>query len=210
MKLQEYAQYDGLGLAELVRKKKATPRELAELALQAIDQLNPQLNAVIGRIVESGDQVDEAALPDGPFRGVPFLIKDLVLHAAGIPSDSGSRLFQEIAFPHDSELMARFKRAGLVTLGRTNTPELGLNITTEPLLHGPTRNPWNTSKSTGGSSGGSAAAVAARIVPWAHAERRRRLHPHPGLGLRGRRVEAQPRPGLAWPRFRRGHTWNGH
>lgn len=169
MKLHEYARFDGLGLAELVRCKEVKPSELADLALQAIGQVNPQLNAVIALIVESGDEVDGAALPDGPFRGVPFLIKDLVVHAAGVPSDSGSRLFEGVVLPYDTELMARFRKAGLVTLGRTNTPELGLNVSTEPVLHGPTRNPWNPSKSTGGSSGGSSAAVAARVVPWAHA-----------------------------------------
>jgi len=113
--------------------------------------------------------VKEAELPKGPFTGVPFLVKDLVVHAAGIPSDSGSRLLQNVVFPYDTELMSRFKKAGLVTLGRANTPEFGLNVTTEPVLHGPSRNPWDTSKIAGGSSGGSAAAVAARIVPWAHA-----------------------------------------
>jgi amidase len=169
MNLHEYAQYDGLGLADLVRRQEVRPRELANLALQAIGHANPKLNAVIALILERGDQVDEAALPNGPFRGVPFLIKDLLLHAAGIPSDSGSRLFQGVVLPYDTELMARFKKAGLVTIGRTNTPELGLNVSTEPVLHGPTRNPWDTSKSTGGSSGGSAAAVAARMVTLAYA-----------------------------------------
>lgn len=169
MNLQEYAQYDGLGLAELVRRRAVTPRELAALALQAIAQINPQINAVIGLIIEHPDGLDEAALPDGPFRGVPFLIKDLVIHAADVPTDSGSRMTAGMVFPYDTELMARFKRAGLVTLGRTNAPEFGMNVTTEPVLHGPTRNPWNTTRMPGGSSGGSAAAVAARIVPWAHA-----------------------------------------
>jgi amidase len=169
MNLQEYAQYDGLGLAELVHRRAVQPRELAELALRAIAQINPQINAVIGLLAERADEIDEAALPDGPFRGVPFLIKDLVIHAAGVPSDSGSRFSSGIVFPHDTELMARFKRTGLVTLGRTNAPEFGMNATTEPVLHGPTRNPWNPARVAGGSSGGSAAAVAARIVPWAHA-----------------------------------------
>lgn len=169
MNLQEYAQYDGLALAELAHRRVVTPRELAALALEAIAQLNPQLNAIIGMIIEDADQLDEAALPDGPFRGVPFLIKDLVIHAAGVPTDMGSRFTQGVVFPHDSELMARYKRAGFVTLGRTNAPEFGSNVTTEPVLHGPTRNPWNTTRSPGGSSGGSAAAVAARIVPCAHA-----------------------------------------
>jgi amidase len=169
LKLYEYGNYDGLGLADLVRRKEVKPAELAALALAAYNQCNPELNAVISLIIERSDQVRETQLPDGPFRGVPFLIKDLVIHAAGIPSDSGSRLFENMVFPHDTELMARFKKAGLVTIGRTNTPELGINVTTEPVRHGPSKNPWDTRKSTGGSSGGSAAAVAARMVPWAHA-----------------------------------------
>ncbi len=169
MELHEYGQYDGLGLAELIRRKEVKVSELVELALTAIKEVNSDLNAVIGLIIEQSDQVNENDLPDGPFKGVPFLIKDLVVHAAGIPSDSGCRLFENVVFPYDTELMARFKKAGLVTIGRTNTPELGLNVTTEPVLHGPSRNPWDTEKSTGGSSGGSSAAVAARIVPWAHA-----------------------------------------
>ncbi len=169
MNLHEYAQYDALGLAELVRRREITPGELADLALGAIERVNPELNAVIGLILESGAQVDAGALPDGPFRGVPLLIKDLLLHAAGVPTDLGSRLLQNAVFPHDSELLARFRRAGFVLVGRTNTPELGMNVTTEPVLHGPTRNPWDTSRSPCGSSGGSAAAVAARVVPLAHA-----------------------------------------
>jgi len=169
MNLSEYTQHDGLGLAELVRRKEVKPSELAHLALQAIQQVNPKLNAVIALIIERGDQVDEAALPDGPFRGVPFLVKDLVIHGAGVPTDLGSRFTKDLVFPHDTELMARFKKAGLVIIGRTNTPEFGYNANTAPVLHGPTRNPWDPTKSPGGSSGGSAAAVAARVVPWAHA-----------------------------------------
>lgn len=169
MKLNEYANYDGLGLAELVRRKEVQSKELVALALAATRQVNPEINAVIGLIMEQGEQVNDSDLADGPFKGVPFLIKDLVVHAAGIPSDSGSRLFKNVVFPYDTELMTRFKKAGLVTIGRTNTPELGINVSTEPVLHGPSRNPWDTVKSTGGSSGGSAAAVAARVVPWAHA-----------------------------------------
>jgi amidase len=169
MKLHEYAQSDGLKLADLVRKKEVKASELAELTLKAIEKVNPELNAVIGFIVENSTEIDESKLPNGPFRGVPFLIKDLVVHAAGVRCDSGSRLMENVVLDYDTELMARFKKAGLVTIGRTNTPEFGLNVTTEPVLHGPSKNPWDTSKTTGGSSGGSSAAVAARIVPWAHA-----------------------------------------
>ena len=167
MSFDEYASYDALGLAELVRKGEVSAAELARTARAAIDKVNPRLNAVIGTIDSAAD---EAADGDAPLRGVPFLIKDLVLHARGVACDMGSRLVAgAFVSPIDTELMARFRRAGLVTLARTNTPELGCSATTEPVLYGPTRNPWDPACSPGGSSGGSAAAVAAGIVPLAHA-----------------------------------------
>jgi len=165
MKLDEYARYDGLGLAELVRNGEVSAEELTATARQAIDKVNPTLNAVIGRV-----EPRAAGEPDALYAGVPFLIKDLVLHAEGVRCDMGSRLVDNtFVSPHDTELMRRFRAAGLVTIGRTNTPELGFSLTTEPVLYGPTRNPWDTTRSPGGSSGGSAAAVAAGIVPVAHA-----------------------------------------
>ncbi|MCC7099830.1 MAG: amidase, partial [Rubrivivax sp.] len=166
MRFDEYAAHDGLGLAERVRRGEVTSAELVRTAQAAIEALNPQLNAVIGRVDAVPPQGGAAA----PFHGVPFLIKDLVLHAQGVPCDMGSRLVAGgFVSPIDTELMARFRRAGLVTLGRTNTPEFGFCSTTEPVLHGATRNPWDPARSPGGSSGGSAAAVAAGIVPLAHA-----------------------------------------
>ncbi|WP_257457902.1 amidase [Archangium lipolyticum] len=169
MKLNEYTQYDGLGLAELVRGEQVTPGELVETALAAIEHVNPRINAVISPLVDEAKATLARGLPRGPFTGVPFLIKDAVLHAAQLPCEMGSRLAQGLVMPYDSELMARFRRAGIVPVGRTNTPEMAFNITTEPLLHGPSRNPWNPEYSTGGSSGGAAAAVVAGIVPLAHA-----------------------------------------
>ncbi|MEW6642644.1 MAG: amidase family protein [Pseudomonadota bacterium] len=166
MKLEDYARYDGLGLAALVRSGEVSAGELAETAQKAIDAVNPTLNAVIGRIEPGAPAADRSA----PFFGVPFLIKDLALHAEGVACDMGSRLVAgSFVSPHDTDLMRRFKAAGVVTLGRTNTPEFGFCSTTEPVLHGPSRNPWDTGRSPGGSSGGSAAAVAAGIVPIAHA-----------------------------------------
>ena len=110
----------------------------------------------------------DRGLPDGPFAGVPFLVKDLGVEVAGLPATRGSRLFADAIAAHDSPLVARYRQAGLVVLGTTNTPEFGKNASTEPLLHGPTRNPWRTTHSPGGSSGGSAAAVASGMVPVAH------------------------------------------
>jgi len=167
--LSEYSNFDGLGLAELVKNQEVNPRELAYAALEGIAKVNPSLNAVVQILSQQAEREIDAGLPDGPFKGVPFLIKELVLHTAGIPCSMGSRLAEGLTFPYDTELMARFRRAGLVTIGTTTTPEFGFNATTEALLYGPTRNPWNTDRGPGGSSGGAGAAVAAGVVPLAHA-----------------------------------------
>lgn len=168
MKVSEYASHDGLGLAALVRKKEVTAAELVEVAFAAIEQVNPQINAVIALLREDAEAAARGALPEGPFAGVPFLVKDLVLSCRGAPTGMGSRLFAGMIAPEDSELMARYRRAGLLTVGKTNVPELGVNVTTEPVADGPTRNPWALGRIAGGSSGGTAAAVAARVVPLAH------------------------------------------
>jgi amidase len=170
MNLQEYAQYDGIGLAKLVRTGQVTRGELAGLAVQAIDKLNPQLNAVIevyrNRVAKAGGLVDD---PTAQFYGVPFLLKDLGAAEAGQRQEWGSRLGRGHIVEQESYLTARFKRGGLVVLGRTAVSELGWAVTTETVLVGTTRNPWDLRRSAGGSSGGAAAAVAAGIVPLAHA-----------------------------------------
>ncbi len=166
MELLDYLEYDAVGLAQLIATKHVSATEVQQVARQAIEAINPRLNALVGTLFD--EPLPYAA--DGPFAGVPFLIKDLALHAQGVPTRLGSRLTGEgIAFPSDTDLMARFKQAGLATLGRTATPEFGFNASTEPLANGPTHNPWDLSRSPGGSSGGSAALVAARAVPMAHA-----------------------------------------
>lgn len=169
LSIEEYTRHDGLGLAELVAKKEVTPQELADTALEAVERMNPELNAVLQRLPELARAEIARGLPDGPFRGVPFVIKELVLHAKGVRLDSGCKLAQGLVPEEDTELMARFRRAGLVLVGTTQTPELGYNPTTETVLYGPVHNPWDPSRSAGGSSGGSSAAVAAGIVPLAHA-----------------------------------------
>jgi len=165
MHFSEYSQYDAVGLAQLIKSGQVSAQEVQQLARQAILAVNPALNALVGGLFEE-------ALPastTGPFAGVPFVIKDFSLHAAGVKIGMGTRLVGDgIVFPHDTDLMTRFKQAGLVTLGRTATPEFAFNLTTEPVSNGPTRNPWNLSRSPGGSSGGSAALVAARAIPVAH------------------------------------------
>ena len=165
--LDEITFYDAMAQAELVKEKQVTPLELVNAATERIERLNPTINAVITTAFE---QAREAAgkLPEGPFTGVPFLLKDLTASLAGVRTAEGSAFLGNYVPDFDSELVKRLKRAGLVILGKTNTPEFGLSVTTEPRLFGPTRNPWDTSRTTGGSSGGSAAAVAAGFVPMAH------------------------------------------
>ena len=166
----EYEQYDALGLADLVRRKEVMPDELLEAAIERVEARNPAVNAVTMRLYDYGRKAIADGLPDGPFRGVPFLMKDLTSPVAGVRMTRGSRFFADTApSAADSEHVKRLKRAGLVIFGRTNTCELGLSLTCEPQLHGPTRNPWNFAHISGGSSGGAAAAVGARMLPMAHA-----------------------------------------
>ena len=169
MRADEYIQHDATALAALVRDGEVTPAELVERAIAQIELHNPRVNAVVCRMFEQARAAVAAGLPDGPLRGVPFLLKDLLADCAGVPTTAGSRFFADHVPTADSELTRRYKAAGLVILGKTNTPELGLMGVTEPELHGPTRNPYDPDRTPGGSSGGSAAAVAARLVPAAHA-----------------------------------------
>ena len=164
---KEYDQYDGLGLAELIHKGDVTAQEVCDTAMGRIEQLNPKLNAVVTNMFDEARLTLAGPLPDGPFKGVPFLLKDLLAAYAGVPLTGGSKAFRNYVPDHDSEMVKRFKKAGLVIMGKTNTPEFGLVGYTEPELHGPTRNPWNPDHTPGGSSGGSASAVAARMMPLA-------------------------------------------
>jgi amidase len=167
----EFTGLDGTAQAELVRHQEVSPLELVDAAIAGIEQLNPQLNAVITPLFEKARALAQSgAIPDGPFRGVPLLLKDLGAATGGDPLYMGMRLLRDAHFvaPYDTYLAGKLKAAGFVIIGKTNTPELGLLSTTEPEAFGPSCNPWDTSRSTGGSSGGSAAAVAARMVPIAH------------------------------------------
>lgn len=163
----DYARLDGLAMAEQVRRGALSSTELLEAAIARIEATNPALNAVIRTRYERARTEAAAVDPQAPFAGVPFLVKDLVATIAGEPTANGTRLLAALPMPHDSELVRRWRAAGLVLVGRTNTPELGLTPYTEPATAGATRNPWALAHSPGGSSGGSAAAVAARMVPLA-------------------------------------------
>jgi amidase len=166
--MDEFAFLDATAQAELVRKKEVKPIELVEAAIERIERLNPKINAVVTPMFDEARRVASGNIPGGPFTGVPFLLKDFMALYAGVRLTLGSAFLSDFVADHDSELVVRLKRAGLIVVGRTNTPEFGLLPTTEPRLFGPSRNPWDTNRTTGGSSGGSAAAVAAGMVPMAH------------------------------------------
>ncbi|MDO8033196.1 amidase [Janthinobacterium sp. SUN128] len=165
MQLHEYTSFDGLGLAQLLRDGDVSAVELHDAAVRACAAVNPQINAVVELWPADLTAIDSSA----PFAGVPFLIKDVAVTMAGQRSEAGSRLGAGHVAALDSHLMTQFRAAGLATFGRTSTPEMAFATTTEPVLYGATRNPWNLGLSAGGSSGGAAAAVAAGIVPLAHA-----------------------------------------
>ena len=166
----DYERYDALGLAGLVRRKEVTPGELLDAAIERVEARNPAVNAVVMKRYDYARQAIADGLPDGPLGGVPFLMKDLTSPVAGMAMTRGSAFFAGTPpATVDSEHVKRLKRAGLVLFGRTNTCELGLSLTCEPRLYGPTCNPWDVTRISGGSSGGAAAAVATRMLPIAHA-----------------------------------------
>ena len=165
MAFNDYDKYDGLGLAELVHKKKVSAAELVEEAISRIETHNPKLNAVVHKLYERARAVANGKLPDGPFKGVPFLIKDLHATLEGTTTSHGNRLWKNVTSTVTTELVKRWEASGVIILGRTNTPEFGLTPYTESETLGPALNPWDTTRTTGGSSGGSGAAVAARMVP---------------------------------------------
>ena len=166
MELRDYAVQDAVGLADLVRNGEVSAKEVDDAARRAIESVDSELNATVGDLYE---QTFDAS-PDGPFGGVPFALKEVAPHAEGQRTQLGSRLAGDgVVGPADTHLMTRFRAAGLGVLGRTRSPEFAFNATTEPLVHGPTRSPWDLERSVGGSSGGAGALVAARALPIAHA-----------------------------------------
>jgi Asp-tRNA(Asn)/Glu-tRNA(Gln) amidotransferase A subunit family amidase len=167
---KEYEEHDALGLAQLVRHGEVSPEALLDCAIERVEARNPAVNAVVMKLYDHARKAIADGLPKGPFRGVPFLMKDLTSPVDGVRMTRGSRFFADTPPASvDSEHVRRLRRAGLVIFGRTNTCELGLSLTCEPQLYGPTRNPWDLTRISGGSSGGAAAAVGARMLPLAHA-----------------------------------------
>jgi amidase len=169
MRFDEYRKYDGVALAALVARGEVTAGELLDIAIARAAQVASAINAIARTQYPRARAAVEAGLPDGPLRGVPYLIKDLSIFEKGVPAGLGSALYAHFVPDHDSAYTARCKRAGLVIMGRSLTPELGLSPSTEPREYGACHNPWNLSYSAGGSSGGSAAAVSAGILPIANA-----------------------------------------
>lgn len=169
MSFAEYRRCDALELARLVREGQVSPIELLELAIQRTEQVNPQINAVVTRHYDAARQLVASGIPDGPFRGVPFLLKDLGVSMADTVTTHGSRFFRDAKATADDPYVHNARKAGLVIFGKTNSPEFGNNPSTEGTLFGDTHNPWDLKHSAGGSSGGAAAAVAAGILPVAHA-----------------------------------------
>lgn len=165
----DYVQHDATSLANLVQTGQVSPAELLEMAIARAEAVNPALNAIVTPLYDKGRDMATQLPATGPFRGVPFLLKDLELEWAGTPLKSGCRGYQHYVSSVDSEVVKRLKAAGVVLFGKTNTPEFGLTPYTESKLYGPARNPWNQAHSPGGSSGGSAVAVASGIVPAATA-----------------------------------------
>lgn len=168
MQMQEYVQLDALGLAALIRSGQVAPQEVLETAIRRIESLNPAYNAVVEQCFDRAREDILQLDRDAVFAGVPYLIKDLHTPVAGTHLTHGCRFFKDNLSTRDSDLVQRLRRAGFIIVGRTNSPEFGLNTTTEPALFGPTLNPWHKALSAGGSSGGSAAAVASGMVPAAH------------------------------------------
>jgi Asp-tRNA(Asn)/Glu-tRNA(Gln) amidotransferase A subunit family amidase len=167
--MPDYERYDGIGLAGLVKARQVSADELLEVAIRRVEQRNPATNAVVNRMYDQAKAAIAAGLPTGPFTGVPFLLKDLGPLYTGTVTTFGSSIFRNFVADHDSEIVTRLKRAGLVIFGKTHSPEFGLSTSSESRLFGATRNPWNPEHSAGGSSGGSAAAIAAGMLPMAHA-----------------------------------------
>ncbi len=200
---EDFLFLDGTAQAELVRKNAVKPLELVDASIARIERLNPTINALVVSIFEEARATAAAGtIAKGPFTGVPFLLKDFIAEYAGAPMHEGSRFLQGFIPDRDSELVCRYKRAGLIVLGKTNTPELAIGVTTEPRLFGPTHNPWDTTRSPG------------RIQRWFsrrgcrkdgfHGPRQRcgGLAAHPRILLRRLRVEAHPGPQPPWPQVR--------
>src|ERR1700741_866161 len=169
MRFEEYRKHDAVSLARLIAKRQVSAKEVLEAATARAEQVNPAINAIVHKQYDQARRAISAGLPEGPLKGVPYLIKDLGFFETGEPATFGSRLFKDFIADHETAYVTLCKKDGLVFIGRSSSPEFGLNPNTEPRLQGPCRNPWNLEYSAGGSSGGAAAAVISGVLPMAHA-----------------------------------------
>ncbi len=199
----DFAFKDATALADLVRRKEVTPLELVDATIEGIERINPALNAVVTPMYDEARASASGEIPDGPFRGVPYLLKDLLASYKGVRMTAGSRFLLEYVPDHDSTLVSRLKRAGLIVVGKTNTPEFGVLPTTEPALFGPARNPWDTIAYDGRLK--RRVGCGRRLGDGADGarKRRRRVNTHPGFVLRGVRAKADEGAKPARARFRR-------
>ena len=203
----QLAHLDALAQAALVRTGEATPLELVDAAIARIEHVNPRLNAVITPLFEKArDQATSPQLPNGPFSGVPFLLKDFGCHSAGDPYHQGSRFLKDLGWTakEDTYMAAKLRAAGFIFLGKTNTPEFATMPTTEPDAYGPSRNPWNTEHSTGGSSGGAGRGRSLGHGPGGPCQRRGRFDSGARQRVRSGRAQIHPFARLPWAGIRRG------
>ena len=166
--MEDFAQYDAVGLAGLVRNKEVTSLELVEEVIDRIERVNPTLNGVTIKMYDHARELAKGDIGNGPLAGVPFLLKDFLAEYAGVEYSASSRFVNGFVPNQDTELVKRFKKAGFITVAKTNLPEFAIGATTEPEFRGATHNPWDTTRTPGGSSGGAGAMVAAGVVPVAH------------------------------------------
>lgn len=169
MSFDEYRSHDGLSLASLIRRGEVSAPEVLELAIARAEAVNPDINCIVDRLYERARKAAKGSLPDGPFAGVPFLLKDLGMALEGTVTTQGSRFYRDWVADYTSTIVERYEEAGLIIMGKSASPEFGGTATTESILFGDTANPWNLAHSAGGSSGGSSAAVAAGVLPLANA-----------------------------------------
>src|SRR5262252_8209130 len=213
MRFEEYRKHDAISLAGLIAKREVSPEEVLETAIARAEKINPVINAIVHKQYEQARKAVAAGLPEGPLKGVPYLLKDLGFLQTGEPATLGSSLFKDFVADHDTAYVTRCKKAGLVFIGHSSSPEFGLNSNTEPRLHGSCHNPWNLEYSPGGSSGGAAAAVSAGILPVAHATDGGGSIRIPaaqsglfGLKLSRGRVSMAPDAGEGWGGLSAGHV----
>ena len=166
--MDDFAQYDAVGLAELIRRKEVTPLELVDEVIGCIERVNPTLNGVTIKMYDHARELARGDIGNGPLAGVPFLLKDFLAEYAGVEYSASSRFLKGFVPDRDTELVKRFKAGGFITVAKTNLPEFAIGATTEPRFRGATHNPWDTTRTPGGSSGGAGAMVAAGVVPVAH------------------------------------------